>query len=310
MLPWKKTLNKPQKTQPDISISIVNTNNREVVLQCLASVFETSGDLDLEVIVVNNACTDGSTQAIATRYPQVRLIEHSQMLGFSTNNNLAFAQACGRYLMLLNDDTIVQPGAFQAMVAFMDSHPEAGVVGALLLNADGSFQKCYDHNPHPLYDGLQPLSEYLFPLPISHGQPLEVASVSGACMMIQAQVAKKIGYLDTRFDPLYSEEVDWCFRIWKAGWKIYHLPDARVVHLGGATMNRLPVKRYERIFEKKALFFRKHYGSGVVCLYKISLFSINLAKSFVWAALWLFRNENAKQELKIHWNMVMRSLFL
>lgn len=303
-------MNKPQKTQPDISISIVNTNNREVVLQCLASVFETSSDLDLEVIVVNNACTDGSTQAIATRYPQVRLIEHSQMLGFSTNNNLAFAQACGRYLMLLNDDTIVQPGAFQAMVAFMDSHPEAGVVGALLLNADGSFQKCYDHNPHPLYDGLQPLSEYLFPLPPSHGLPLQVGTVHGACLMVRRSAAETIGYLDTRFDPLYSEETDWCFRFRKAGWKVYHLPAARVIHLEAKTMNRAPVKRYERIFEKKAVFFRKHYGWGTVALYKTCLFGINLAKALVWSLLWGTGKKSADDEAKIHWNMVRRALFL
>jgi GT2 family glycosyltransferase len=129
-------------------------------------------------------------------------------------------------------------------------------------------------------------------------------------MAVRVQVAEKVGYLDTRFDPLYSEEVDWCFRIRKAGWEIYHLPDARVIHLGGATMNRLPIKRYERIFEKKALFFRKHYGIGVISLYKISLFIINLAKSFVWAFLWIIRKDDAEQELKIHWNMVMRSLFL
>ena len=101
---------------------------------------------------------------------------------------------------------------------------------------------------------------------------------------------EKIGYLDTRFDPLYSEEVDWCYRIWKAGWKIFHLPDAKVIHLGGATMNRHPVKRYERIFEKKALFFRKHHGIVALTLYKVSLFGINLVKSIVWATLWFLRN--------------------
>jgi GT2 family glycosyltransferase len=302
-------LNKPHKTQPDISISIVNTNNREIVLQCLASIAQTAGDLDLEVIVVDNACTDASAEAIAMQHPQVRQIEHSQMLGFSTNNNLAFAQACGRYLMLLNDDTIVQPGAFQAMLAFMDSHPEAGVVGALLLSSDGTFQKCYDHNPHPLYDGLQPISEYLRPLPPSNGLPLQVATVHGACMMVRASAAETIGYLDTRFDPLYSEETDWCFRFRKAGWKVYHLPAAQVIHLEARTMNRSPVKRYERIFEKKAVFFRKHYGPGTVALYKVCLFGVNLAKALVWSLLWAVKKEGARAESHIHWNMVRRALF-
>ena len=303
-------LNRPSKTNPDISISIVNTNNRDIVLQCLASVFQAADDLDLEIIVVNNACTDGSAEAIGARYPSVTLIEHSQMLGFSTNNNLAFAQASGRYLMLLNDDTIVQPGAFKAMVDFSDGHPETGVVGALLLNPDGTFQKCYDHNPHPLYDGLQPISEILFPLPRSNGLPLQVDTVHGACLMVRTSAAEKIGYLDTRFDPLYSEETDWCFRFRKGGWKVYHLPAARVIHLEAKTMNRSPVKRYERIFEKKAVFFRKHYSPGAVLVYKFCLFGINLAKALVWSLLWGTGKKSANDEAKIHWNMVRRALFL
>ena len=159
---------------PDISISIVNTNNRELVLQCLASVYKTAGDLNLEIFVVNNACTDGSPAAIQRGFSRVKTLENLEMLGFSTNNNLVFARASGRYLMLLNDDTIVKPGAFQEMVAFMDAHPEAGGVGANLLNSEGTFAKCF-------------------------------ASLA---------------------PPLYSEEIDWCFRIKKAGWKIYHLPSA------------------------------------------------------------------------------------
>jgi len=295
---------------PDISISIINTNNLKFVLQCLASVYETAGNLDLEIYVVNNACTDGSTDSIRETYPRIKIIENFNKLGFSTNNNLSFAQASGRYLMLLNDDTIVNTNAFQALVEFLDSHPEAGAAGACLINPDGSPQKCYDHTPHPLYDGFQPLSEYLFPLRRNNGLPLEVANVDGACMVVRASAAKDVGYLDTSFDPLYSEEVDWCYRIRKAGWKIYHIPAAQVVHFGGMTMNRAPIGRYERIFEKKALFFRKHYGKWAVGAYKVSLFGANLAKSIIWGILWGLGKKAAKNEVKIHWNMVRRALFL
>ena len=296
--------------KPDLSIAIVNTNNREITLQCLETVFATAPELNLEVFVVNNACTDGSTSAIQERFPRVQIIENEQMLGFSTNNNLVFARAQGRYLMLLNDDTLVQPGAFQVMVNFMDENLSVGAAGAQLLNPDRSFQKCYDHNPHPLYDGLQPLSEILFPLPGSKGLPLQVATVHGACMLVRTAAAEKVGFLDTRFDPLYSEEVDWCFRIRKAGWKVYHLPTAQVIHLGGATMNRMPIRRYERIFEKKALFFRKHYGPGTVAVYKFSLWGINLAKALVWSALWGIGRDGAGDEARTHWHMVRRALFL
>jgi GT2 family glycosyltransferase len=295
---------------PDISISIINTNNRDIVLQCLDSVFSTSEGLLLEVIVVNNACSDNSTQAIQNHFPQVKIIEQEQMLGFSTNNNLAFLKATGRLLMLLNDDTIVQSGAFQVIVNFFDQHPEVGAVGANLLKLDGTQQPSYDYSPHPIYDGLRPLSEFLLPLPKSHGKPLEVDNVCGACMVVRSDIAEKVGYLDTNFDPLYSEEVDWCYRIKNAGWKIYHLPDANVIHLGGSTMNRVPVKRYQRIFEKKALFFRKHYKKPAIIIYKSAIFSISLIKVIIWGALVLFGKRNAKLEFDTHFNMLRNAIYL
>jgi GT2 family glycosyltransferase len=294
----------------DLSISIINTNNRDMTLQCLESVFSTQGDLRLEVIVVDNACTDGSSEAIKKAYPQVIILENERKLGFSTNNNLAFSSTKGCYLLLLNDDTIVQENAFQTMVAFMDAHPEVGVVGAKLLNPDLTFQPCYDYAPTPLYEGLRPFSERFKPLPLSHGSPLEVANVCGACMLVRASVTETVGFLDTQFDPIYSEEVDWCHRIIKAGWKIYHLPDAQVIHLGGATMNRLPVRRYEQIFEKKALFFRKHYGNKAVTTYKLALFINNFVKTLGWGVFRLLGRTGADGEFQTHWNMARRALYL
>lgn len=296
--------------QPEITISIINTNNREMTLQCLRSVYETAGDLNLEIYVVNNHCQDGSCEAIRANFPGVKTIDTGQMLGFSTNNNLVFSRATGKNLLLLNDDTIVLPGALQALLAFFAEHPEAGVVGANLLNPNGTLQKCYDRSPNPLYDGLQPLSEWLYPLPASSGVPLEVGYVCGACMLVRGEAAKQVGLLDTRFDPLYSEEVDWCYRIHQAGWKVFHLPAARVVHIGGATMNRMPSKRYQRIFEKKALFFRKHHSRRTVALYKTALFLVNLIKAVVWGGLALLGKQSARVETETHWNMVRRALFL
>jgi GT2 family glycosyltransferase len=301
---------KDDMMQPDITISIVNTNNRDMTIHCLESVFSTQGDLQIEVVVVNNACTDGSSDAIQKAYPQVKILENEKKLGFSTNNNLALNQACGRYLMLLNDDTIVQKNAFQTMVSFMDTHPEAGAIGANLLNPDLTFQFCFDYAPSPLYEGLRPFSERLRPLPQSHGRPLEVANVCGACMLVRSSVANRIGLLDTQFDPIYSEEVDWCHRITKAGWKIFHLPDARVIHIGSATMNKLSVRRYEQVFEKKALFFRKHYGLPSVLIYKLSLFANNFAKAGYWGILRLIGKSGADGEFQTHWNMARRALFL
>lgn len=292
---------------PDITISIINTNNREVALACLESVYATAGDLDLQVVVVNNACIDGSAAEIRARFPQVELIENERMLGFSTNNNLALGRARGRYWMLLNDDTIVQPGAFQALVRFMDENQQAGVVGAALLNRDGSPQFCYDYSPNPIYDGLRPLSEFIWPPPLSRGQPLIVGYVGGACLMVRAGAAQAVGLLDTQFDPLYSEEVDWCYRFRQAGWKVYHLPQAKVIHLGEVSARKTSFARYERIYAKKTVFFRKHYGEPGAWVYKITLWVANLVKSLFWGLVGCFGQKKARQEFSIHWNIVKRA---
>jgi GT2 family glycosyltransferase len=287
---------------------MINTNNREVALACLESVYATAGDLSLQVVVVNNACTDGSAVEIQARFPRVEIIENERMLGFSTNNNLALARATGRYWMLLNDDTIVQPGAFQALVDFMDWNPQAGVVGAALLNRDGSPQFCYDFLPNPLYDGLRPLSEYILPPPSSDSEPLEAGYVGGACLMVRANAAQQVGLLDTRFDPLYSEEVDWCYRFKQAGWKVYHLPQAKVIHLGEVSARKTSLTRYERTYAKKTIFFRKHYGEFGAWVYKIILWVANLGKSFYWGIVGCFGQKGARQEFSIHWNIVKRAL--
>ena len=296
--------------QPDLSVSIINTNNREQTLDCLRSVFANTHRVSLEVFVVDNACTDGSAQAIATGFPQVRLIRNDVRKGFSTNNNLALSQATGCYLMLLNDDTAVQDGAFDHMVAFMDEHPEAGALGANLLNPDGTRQQACDYPPQPLYDALRPLSTWLRPLRCDSHEPSEVGSVCGACMLVRREAADQVGVLDTDFDPLYSEEVEWCHRIRQAGWNIYHLPQAKVIHYGSQTMNRAPLHKLEKLYEKKALFFRKHYGSRAVWTFKVALLVSSAAKMLGWMLAYPVRRQAAAAKIMAHRHVMTRALFL
>jgi GT2 family glycosyltransferase len=293
-------------TLPDITISIINTNNREMTLRCLEAVSSTAGDLNLQVIVVNNACKDGSTRAIHERFPWVEIIEQELTSGFSTNNNLVFSRANGRYLLMLNDDTIIHQDAFQKMVNFMETHPEAGAIGPKLLNGDGSWQVSYGYKPNPICEGLSPLSDYIRPRKPTE-RPLAVENVSGACMLVRAEIAQKIGYLDTRFDPIYSEEIDWCYRMIMAGFKIYFVPEAVVTHLGGSTMDRESIQRLIRIFEKKAVFFRKHYRKSSVFIYKASLMVGTLIKLFYWAILWGVKQNEDRDKLEAHWKLFKRS---
>jgi len=285
---------------PDITISVIDTNNCDVTLQCLRSVFANTHRASLEVFVVDNACTDGSAEAIAAAFAQVKQIHNVHRQGFSTNNNLAFSQASGRYLLMLNDDTLVQEGALDRMVSFMDQHPDAGVVGARLLNPDGSHQPDCSYLPHPLYDAIEPLSLWLRPLHCDAQCATVIGRVCGACMMVRRTVADKVGLLDTAFDPLYCEEVDWCYRIGQAGWQVYHLPDAQVVHFGGQTMNRAPLYKLEMFYRKKALFFRKHFGARTAWTFKLGLLTATAVKLLTWALMYPFRRQRASARIAAH----------
>lgn len=295
---------------PDLSISIIDTNNCEQTLQCLHSIFANTHRVSLEIFVVDNACTDGSAEAIAAEFPQVKLIRNQVRKGFSTNNNLVLSQATGRYLMLLNDDTIVQNGAFDHMVAFMDEHPEAGAVGANLLNPDGTHQLSCDYTPQALYDALRPFSTWLRPLRCNPHHPTEVGNVCGACMLVRRKTAEQVGLLDPDFDPLYSEEEDWCYRIRQAGWKIYHLPQAKVIHYGSQTMNRAPLHKLEKLYEKKTLFFRKHYGFGAVWTFKATLLISSMIKVLAWTLVYPLRRQVAAPKIVVHRHVMKWALLL
>jgi GT2 family glycosyltransferase len=191
--------------QPDLSISIINTNNREIVLNCLRSLFTHTMRATLEIFVVDNASTDGSVEAIQAEFPQVKLICNEVRLGFSTNNNRALAQARGRYLMLLNDDTIVLPGTLDYIVAYLDDNPKVGAVGGYLLNPDMTFQGGYDYDLHPVHEALRPLSDWLGHRTIrEQSAPVEVDWVCGACMAVRREVVDQVGLLDTTFDDSAS----------------------------------------------------------------------------------------------------------
>jgi hypothetical protein len=288
---------------PDLSISIVTGDNGAQALDCLRSLFAHAGGLSLEVFVLDNASGDGSAERIAASFPRVNLIRSSTRAGFATNHNTVMARCAGRYMMLLNDDTIIQPGALAALVGFMDQHAAAGAAGAALLNPAGTPQRSFDIFPTPLYEALRPLSSCWRRYPATPQQPLAVDSVSGACMLVRRAVLSQVGLLDPDFDPLYSEEVEWCYRLKRAGWQVYHVPAARVVHLGSQTMNRLPLNRIDRLYEKKLLFFRKHGTPSSARQFKYLLWAASLGKLSVWSLLFPLKRRAAAAQIRTHWHV-------
>lgn len=229
----------------DLSILIVNFNTRDLLSACLRSVAATVRRHTWEVIVADNASADGSVAMLRRDWPEVKVIETGANLGFARANNKALAVAQGRYLLLLNSDTEVLPDALDELVGFMDAHPAAGVAAPHLLNSDLTDQGTARAFPSPLavLFGRKSLLTRLFPdNPWSQrylvgrqhrgNEPFRVDWVSGACLMVRREAVERAGPLDEQFF-MYWEDADWCRRIGNAGYAVYCVPSARVVHHEG-----------------------------------------------------------------------------
>jgi GT2 family glycosyltransferase len=269
----------------DLTVSIVSNDNRELVLECIDSVYRTAGGLRLEIIVVENASRDGSAEAIRARFPGVVLIENTVKEGFSANHNKAIRVATGEFIFILNDDTVVHEGTLPLMVGFLRADPEAGAVGGSLVYPDGTPQYTGKARPTLLAAAMVSLGLHrLFPRnPVtakyynrkdSYSGSEEVESINGAALMVRRSMLDKVGLLDEGFF-LYCEDVDWCIRMREAGYRLYYLPEAKITHYRGAsTKGRRMVGIYHRSLLR---FYRKHYAAR-------HSFVVNAA---AYSAIWL-----------------------
>jgi hypothetical protein len=254
----------------DVSVVVVSWNTRELLRDCLRSLTAHAGDLELEVIVVDNASGDGSAELVEREFPDARLLRNARNLGFAAANNRGLALARGRYALLLNSDTVVLEGALPRCVRFADAHPEAGVVGCRLLNGDGTLQpSCFEypslanlllvlsHLPR-----LFPRSRWLAKERMGwwpHDSERAVDAVVGAFMLVRREAIDAVGPLDEDFF-MYGEEADWCRRMTRAGWRVLFTPDAEVVHLGGASAARAEGAMFRQLQGSTLLFVRKHHA--------------------------------------------------
>lgn len=261
---------------PELSIIIVNWNTRDLLRNCLHSVYETVTGLSYEIIVVDNASTDGSVEMLEKEFPWVNRIVNRQNRGFGAANNQAFAVMKGRYALLLNTDTIVTPEAVSKLWQFMETHQEAGIVGGQLLNADGSKQNSVASFPNLLTLSLNmSLLEYLFPRKYpskrySHAAPIEVDSVIGACMMVRKEALDQAGFFDERYF-FFFEETDLARSMRLRGWKIYHVPDAFIYHLQGQSIGQTAKSRIE-FYRSRYQYLEKWHGGLYVAVAKAIIF--------------------------------------
>jgi GT2 family glycosyltransferase len=207
--------------------------------------------------------------------------------------------------MLLNDDTVIESGALEKLVEFMDAHGEAGAVGSSLTDPDGSPQATFARFPSPIVEAVWPATNWSYRSLRDASEPFEVDSVCGAAILVRRAVIEQVGMLDTGFDPIYSEEVDWCFRIKQAGWRIYAVPQSCIIHYGSVTMNRAVPYKYEMLLSHKLLFFRKHYGALGAETYRMTLGMTTLAKLLWWTAGSLV-DDGRSEKRNLHWHLLRR----
>lgn len=280
-----------------IGVIIVSFNTRALLSECLTSLRACT--LPLRVVVVDNGSQDGSSDLVRAQFPEMMLIEPGENLGFARANNLALRFVLGvgsqgpgvgefaeltpghrtptpSYILLLNPDTVVQPGAIETMVGFLEHHPRVGMVGPRLLNPDGSLQHAAFRFPTLAMTALD-----LFPpgevLPgrlygswwhgrysQEHGDmPFAIDHPLGACMLVRREVVEQIGGMDEAFF-MYAEEVDWCIRIRQASWAIFQVPTAKVIHVGGAATSQFRSRMLIALWESRMKLLRKYYASATV----------------------------------------------
>ena len=261
--------NHPHKAQRlkgsglDLSVVIVNWNTRDLLLKCLASLYETIHNICFEVWLVDNASTDGSVAAAQEQFPKVQVIQNSRNLGFAAANNRALKQIQGRYALLLNTDAVLSEGAVQELFNFMENNSEAAAVCGQLLNLDGAKQNSIANFPSlALLLTNETLLRIIFPNTYpsklrQYEAPIEIESCIGACMMVRKTAMDSVGLLDERFF-FFFEETDWAYRMTRAGWKIFFVPSARIFHVQGQSVGREARGRL-LFYRSRYLYLRKWF---------------------------------------------------
>ena len=236
----------PEK--PDVSIVVTSYNTRDMLKSCIESIRQSVDAITFEVICVDDNSDDGSADMVRENFPEVRLVQNRENLGYTKSNNIGIQIARGRYVVLLNADTEIQPQAFDRMVVFMDRTPEAGACGPKLLNPDGSIQYCIRSFPsaftvlcqslglHKLFPN-NPITNRYYMKHLDHDRIIEAESIGTTCYVVRRQILEEVGLLDETFF-MYCVDLDLNKRIGLAGYKIFYLPQAKVVHYGGQSVNQ------------------------------------------------------------------------
>ncbi len=301
----------------DLSIIIVNWNVRDLLRRCLEHIPPAVGNLAYEVIVVDNASTDGS-QALAHRFPHVRWIQNEENLGFTRANNQGIESARGRYICFLNPDTEPQPGSLVTLAHYLDTHPDVGIVGPQLRYPDGTLQPSryrfptlvtalMESTPIAWHWPHNPWSRRYHCADLSPDHEHEADWLNGACLMVRRQVIDQVGPFDEGFF-MYSEELDLCRRAKRQGWRVVYVPDALVIHHEGKSSEQVVAARHVHFNRSKVRYFEKHHGRAAAALLRWGLRFQYAGEMALEAAKWLVGHKRAlrAQRVRAYWDVIKR----
>ncbi len=292
---------------PMLSVVIVNWNTSCLLAECIRAIEFGAASVLHDIWVVDNGSSDDSVAMLRRKFPHVHVIESQVNLGFAGANNLAMQRSEGRYLILLNTDAIVTPGSILALLDLAERTPRAGIIGAHLLNPDGSFQASHTDFPTLWQEFLilttigRRLRGSWYP---SHGPeeakgPQRVDYVEGACMLVRRDALEAVGGLDEGYF-MYAEEVDWCRRMADKGWEVWYQPAAKVLHIGGASSAKRKTSREADLYRSRVRYFRIHHGWLQAEMLKAMIVAFTGMKQIGHALMrWFTRNQRGRQVVTV-----------
>lgn len=299
----------------ELSIVIVSWNTREVLRECLESTIHKLGDCKAEIIVVDNNSEDGSQAMVEQDFPHVRLIANAENRGFAAANNQAFPYCSGRYILLLNSDTVVLGNVLSDSVRYMDVNADVGVMGCRVLNTDKTVQLTCSRFPTHL--NLLLLASGLFRLksPKLFGRyqirdwnrdsERDVDTVTGCYMLVRRDAMEEVGVLDESFF-FYGEETDWCKRFLRAGWRLRFVPVGEIIHHGSISSRQCNHRRDLMLTEGILRFHRKHGGRFAALAAWFILASFNLTRACYWSVCSLFSQKPKTIDRRDHFMDVVK----
>jgi GT2 family glycosyltransferase len=253
----------------DLSIIIVSWNAREYLSKCILSLAGSLANGSSEIIVVDNASTDGSPEMVCDQFPQVKLIRNTENLGFAKANNIGIRQCTGNYIALINSDVEVLNGCVDRLIEYMKQNSDIGMLGPQILDENRNVQRscmgfpsvwntfCRAFALDVLFPNIKLFSSYMMSY-WSHNTIRNVDVINGCFWLIRRQATDKVGLLDERYF-IYAEDKDWCKRFWDSHWKIVYYPEAKAIHYGGASSSNAPIKFYIELCRANLQYWRKHH---------------------------------------------------